>query len=149
MSCINSEIIQKYIDGELTPRQLSETELHLEDCPECVAKVNQRQKLAAGIKDAIRFLTDETLQAPLIALGGKHPDKRHFTAKRLFYYLSAACILLFAILFTFQKAPVNQEKNAIVTNTDWEVDANRPISQQELILNVIDGEGNITEYQIR
>lgn len=151
MRCISSETIQTYIDGEASPKQVQIIERHLAGCPECTAQVDDQRNLARGIKNAVHLLNDDRIQIPLIALHGRPEKKRQVMVadKRFFYYVSAACMLLFLVMITSREESVNQERITIVSDSDWEVDANRPISQQELILKVADGRGNTTEYLIR
>ena len=151
MRCISSETIQTYIDGEASPKQVQIIERHLAGCPECTAQVDDQRNLARGIKNAVHLLNDDRIQIPLIALHGRPEKKRRVMVadKRFFYYVSAACMLLFLVMITSREESVNQERITIVSDSDWEVDANRPISQQELILKVADGRGNTTEYVIR
>ena len=149
MRCISSETIQTYIDGEASPKQVQIIGRHLAGCPECTARVDDQRNLARGIKNAVHLLNDDRIQIPLIALHRRPEKKRQVVDKRLFYYVSAACILLFLVMITSREGSVNQERITIVSDSEWEVDANLPISQQELILKVADGRGNTTEYLIR
>lgn len=149
MSCINSELIQKYIDGEATPKQAVIIEKHMAICRKCVERINHQQRLATGVKSAVHLLTEDAVQIPQMAIRHVAVKKRFVTGKNLIYIISAACILLFIFINIPNKAPADQNEITIITGNEWEVDANRPLSEQQLILNVIDTEGNVTEYLVR
>jgi len=149
MSCINSELIQVYIDGEATPKQVLMIEKHIAFCRKCAERINHQQKLASGVKSAVHLLTEDAVQIPQMAIHQGAVKKRSITGKNLIYIISAACILLFIFINIPNKTPADLNEITIVSGNEWEVDANRPLSGQQLILNVIDTEGNVTEYLIR
>ena len=51
-NCPNSEIAA-YIDGELSPREELDLELHLAVCPACGAKLNEQKKLLRALDFAL------------------------------------------------------------------------------------------------
>lgn len=148
MSCISSEDIQIYIDGEATPTQSAMVKKHLLSCEKCAEKIILQQSLSAGVKKAIHLLTEDTVLIPLMAKPSRPIKRKYATSRRLIYIFSAACLLFLVYLNIHKPVSESQNKTIIVSGTEWEVDANRPLSQQELILNVVDAEGNVTEYLI-
>lgn len=149
MSCINSELIQIYIDGEATPKQVLMIEKHIAFCRECAERINHQQRLATGVKSAVHLLTEDAVQIPQMTRRPGAVKKHFITGKNLIYIISAACILLFIFTNIPNKAPADQNEIKLLSGNEWEVDANRPLSEQQLILNVIDAEGNVTEYLVR
>jgi len=149
MSCINNDIIQKYIDGEGTPKEVALIEKHIVNCEKCAVKVDYQKRLATGIKKAINLLAEDIVEIPKIVLSPSHIKKQFITGKRLIYYISAACILAFILFIIQKKEPESQNKITIVNSFEWDFDANRPVSQQPMVINIIDSEGNVTEYFIK
>lgn len=149
MNCINSEIIQIYIDREATPEQVNRIEKHISECEKCAAMVNHQLKLISGVKKALHHLTDEPVQIPVMLYAPRQLKTISLKVKRIIYVLSAACILLFVLINIPGKSPVIQSEISRPPVSGWEVDANRPLSDQQLILNVSDAKGNVSEYMIR
>ncbi|MBI9044179.1 MAG: zf-HC2 domain-containing protein [Anaerolineaceae bacterium] len=65
--------IEAYLDGELNPNQQRKLEKHLENCPECLQMIAERQALSsllqdhplrAELKSAERFTSEINLQLP-------------------------------------------------------------------------------------
>lgn len=149
MSCINSKLIQIYIDGEATLKQISAIEKHLEVCGQCASNIAHQRRLAAAVKNAVHLLNVDAVQIPLMIKKTHKGVKRHTAVKYFIYSVSAACILFIAMICNSGKETLNQNKMLIISDSEWEMDANRPLTQQQLILNVIDKEGNVTEYLFR
>jgi len=148
MSCIKNDLIQKYNDGEATPKEIALIEKHIVNCEKCALKFDDQQRLAAGVKKAINLLAEDTIEIPKIVTSTSHSKKRFFTGKRLIYSISAACIVLFVLFITQNKEPEIENEIIITYSLDWDYDANRTISQQQMVINIIDPEGYITEYFI-
>jgi predicted anti-sigma-YlaC factor YlaD len=148
MSCINDNIIQKYVDGETTPKEVALIEKHIANCEKCAVKVENQQRLATGVKKAINLLAENTIEIPEIVTTPGPSEKRLLIGKRLIYIISAACILLFVLFITQDKEHGIENEEFIIYSLDWEYDANRTISQQQMVINILDLEGNVTEYLI-
>jgi len=148
MSCINDDIIQKYVDGETTPEEVALIEKHIGNCKKCNEKVENQQRLADSIKKALDLLVEDPVEIPKIAMPSNHIKRRLIIGKRLIYGISAACIILFALFITQNREYRIENEEIIVHSLDWEYDANRTISQQQMVISIIDLEGNITEYFI-
>lgn len=65
--------IDAYFDGELNPNQVRKFEKHLESCPECLARLEERESLSVllqsaampePVRDAEQFVHDVTLLLP-------------------------------------------------------------------------------------
>jgi len=52
MTCIDEQLLQRYIDGECTENEKKEVKQHLSDCPECTRKQAEMEKLSGVIKRA-------------------------------------------------------------------------------------------------
>ena len=146
MTCIDEQLLQKYIDGECTENEKIAVKQHLSACPVCLQKQAEREKLSAGIKRAINSLTIEYIEIPAFKNTNTRSSKKDL--KLIIYSLSAACILLFALFFVDKKIEPHQKEITIVQSIPREVDANRPASDQEFVIEVYDGTGHQSEYFI-
>jgi predicted anti-sigma-YlaC factor YlaD len=149
MNCIHDEIIQKYIDGETNPEEVSLVENHIATCKKCALKVGNQRRLAASIKEAINLLAKDSVEIPEFTNPSGPVKKPSLTIKRFSYVIAAACILLFVIVITDRKEMNSQVEITPDTDFAMDIDANRSISQFPLVINIIDAEGNIYEYSIK
>ncbi|MFA5417312.1 MAG: zf-HC2 domain-containing protein [Bacteroidales bacterium] len=148
MNCISDELIQKYVDEETTLPEETLIQEHLLGCAACAYKLEIQKTLASGVKRALHLLENTEVEIPEF----KWPNQRkriiNHKFKRVIYSVSAACILVL-VFFVFQTQKESTETKAFFQyNFESEYDANRTISQQELIINVIDAEGKVTEFQL-
>lgn len=147
MSCIKKAAIQRYIDGESTLSETVRIERHLADCEICSVKVEHQRKLASGFRKALGLLSQESKGIPMINVPDNPAGKRLFTVRRLVYTVAAACIILFVVIISQKKEPENQVEIIMIEPCfATEFDANLPVSQQQMIITIIDSEGNKTEY---
>lgn len=145
MKCIKLSLIQKYIDGEASSKEIVSIENHLSNCEICEGKINQRKSLAMDIKRAINHQTIKVKDIPSFK-GIDQPIKRRIISGReILYILSAACSIGIALLFTIKK-PIQENKASIIYSMGNEIDANKPVSKQQLIIQVIDENGTVSEY---
>jgi hypothetical protein len=147
MSCINKDLVQKYIDGETSPAEASQIERHISGCEKCAAEIELQRKKASGIKNAINILTEGIVPLPNVELP-REPEKKHFfKVRRIACIAAAACILVFVIILSPKKESENQAEIIVIEpGFAPEFDANRPVSEQEIVITIIDSEGNKTEY---
>lgn len=147
MSCIKKDIFQKYVDGEASPVEVAQIEKHIAVCENCAAKVDHQRKLVSGVKKTMNLLSDETVSIPTFVMPIESAEKSFFTVKRLVYLLASACILLF-IVFIGQKKELENQAEIIMIEPAFapEFDANLPVSQQQIVITIIDSKGNRTEF---
>jgi hypothetical protein len=147
MRCIKNDLIQKYIDGETSPKEVVLIEKHIEICEKCTAKVDEQRKLSSVIKKAINLLSEKTAGIPVFIMPVEGNKKRYFTVRKLVYVVSAACILLFISIISLKKEPENHTEIILIEPVFApEFDANLPVSQQQIVITIIDSKGNRTEY---
>lgn len=135
MTCINEKLLQKDIDGECTKKEQERIKHHLAICPSCEKKRAEMKELSAGIKKALNLLSPE----PLIIPEFRKPESLQPGGRKLLLYsLPAACILGI-ILFLVHKNPEPPLKRiTIVRNIPADVDANRPASDQDFVIEIYD-----------
>ena len=146
MTCIDEYLLQKYIDSECADNEMAEVKQHLSGCPECTCKLLEREKLSAGIKGAISSLTIENIDIPRFRKSKISSSKKNIIL--IIYSLSAACILLFVLFSVNEKNDSHQMEMTVVQSVTGEIDANRPASDQDFVIEVFDGKGNLSEYLI-
>jgi predicted anti-sigma-YlaC factor YlaD len=147
MSCIKKDLIQKYIDGETSPAELIQVENHIAECEKCAARTDHQKRLAQRVRITLNRLSEETIHVPSIIMPAKPVKNRLITVRRFIQLAAAVCILLFIIIISQRKEP---EKHAEIILTEPgfapEFDANRPVSQQQIVITIINSEGNKSEY---
>ena len=148
MIFINDDIIQKYIDGETSPDEVSFIENHIASCNKCVIRIENQRRLSTYVKKTINLLSNDTVEVPKFEIPSKNNKKHFLTAKRLYYTIAAACVLLFVIVITQRKGIKNDDEIKIDIGSIMDVDANRTVSQLPLVISIIDAKGNISEYII-
>lgn len=146
MRCIDPDQIQKYIDKELTPEEELEIKGHLEHCEACATKTNNQLELATQVKDTINLLKEEPIDIPEFKIPQNREKIHVLTPRRLIYSVAAASILIVFILLFQSKETEAEDNEYFMQLVEQEYDANRSISDQEMVIEIIDPEGNLTEY---
>lgn len=149
MSCIHDDIIQKYIDGETDPVEVSLVETHIATCKICALKVENQRSVAASIKKAMNLLAKDSVEIPEFEIPSGPVKRPSLMIKRFSWVIAAACILLFVIVITDRKEKKSRVGIAYDTDFAMDIDANRAVSQFPLVINIIDADGNIYEYSIK
>ena len=147
MKHIDDELIQKYIDNEVSEDEVTFLEKHLLTCDECRNVVSEQETLVNDIRGLINSLSEEEIEIPEFNKPKKNRIKRRQT---MFLWsvgvASVACVLAFLFLNTEAKS-TDDYKN-LFYNTEHEFDANRSVLQQDIVIKVIDSEGRISEYNL-
>jgi hypothetical protein len=147
MSCIKKDIIQKYIDRETSLAELTQVENHIAVCEKCAARADHQRRLAQGVRKTLNQLSEETIHIPSFVMPAEPVKKRLITIKRFIYLAAAVCIFLFIIIISQKKEPENHAEIILIEpGFAPEFDANRPVSQQQIVITIIDSKGNKTEY---
>jgi hypothetical protein len=144
MRCINGALIQKYIDLETSGKENEFINAHLKSCSSCAAKVEGMRQKANHIKHLTGLIDSGSLDIPLF----KKPvilKKTFFQQyKHILFDASAACIIGLC-LFLFRK-PAVEVQFVMSYDLEGEYNANLPVSEQEMVINIIDSEGKLTQY---
>jgi predicted anti-sigma-YlaC factor YlaD len=132
---LDEGLIQAYIDGEASKEEEKRIESHIEICTECFIQVEEQAKLSSGIKDAIDLLAEEKALRPVL-LRHESKSRNWFSVHRMTLIEIAASLLLVALfIFSYRQNHV-ETTPSIYYQLDWEVDANRPITDQGFVINV-------------
>jgi hypothetical protein len=156
MNCIKKSVIQKYLDGEIPNDEIIRIESHLKKCKECSEKVEQQRIRNGLINDMMNNLTDkEVVRPPLSLLFNPmlqvvdSADQNDFKSgwssrKRLLYGLCGACAVLLFLIYPLRILFDKQKKVIQIQEVIRDVDANRPLTDQETVVTVIDPDGNVS-----
>lgn len=146
MRCIDSNLIQKYIDEELTPEEAVLIEGHIKYCKACKAKISKQRKLATHVKGTLNLLTEEPIDIPEFEIPQNREKMQVLRSRRLIYGVAAACIAVLLLIIFQNKDTAVENNEYIMQIVEYDYDANRSLSDQELIIELIDPEGNLSEY---
>lgn len=148
MTCIKDPILLHYLDGELRPGKRLRVEKHLKECTDCTERLELMRLRSSRIKDLLKDLSFEKAVRPSLAWlsnpKDRLPDKSLRTWKKKLIYGVAACALLLVCLYPFRHILVNPHQMIHLQAMILEVDANRPFTDQETVITVIDSDGNVT-----
>ena len=145
MNCIDKISIQKYIDNECTFNEKVAIEKHLAECGSCQSHYEHQLAQGKLIKDSLNQLSIENIKVPVFQK--KVKNKLRKLENQIIYSLSAACLLLFVLLFV-DKKPDNTQNQLVFTNNQ-EFDSNKPITEQPLMISIVDAEGNRSEFYLQ
>ena len=146
MRCIDSDLIQKYIDEELTPEEAVLIEGHIKHCKACTAKISAQLKLATRMKNTINLLTENPIDIPEFEIPQNRKKMHAIASRRHISIVAAACITILLLIIFQNKETVVENNEYYIQLVEHEYDANRSLSDQELIIEFIDPEGNLSEY---
>lgn len=149
MRCLTNEWVQRFIDDEVTAKKKIEINHHLDHCNLCNEHVIKRKILSENIKKSVHQLIQENHSIPAFSYHPKAKKIPVFSKIRLISGISAACILGMVLLITNRKNPEKVEQVTIIHTIGSDVDANRPVTEQQMTINVIDPNGNVSEYSIK
>lgn len=144
MKCINDELIQKYIDGEATIHEKEMIEKHISSCTTCAGKIATQRKLSELIRRDIRQLGKSDITIPQFIKPPKKENKKYIPFRKYISIASVACILF--LLFLLIPGKTMNENIVFFYGFENEFDANLPVSEQIMTFQIIDANGNITEY---
>lgn len=144
MKCISDELIQKYIDNETSENEEAYIKNHFEDCGKCAEKAENMRQIAGYIKQLIRSLNEREAEIPKFNKTVQKPKVIKLSYKRIIYAVSAACLLI-VFLLLYQK-PNDEIEIEYLYDLESEYNANLPVSEQEMGIQIIDSEGKLIKY---
>lgn len=158
MKCIDTYILQKYLDGEVSTDEKTGVETHLKSCDLCSFRLAQLQGRADRIKKLLNTFSDTGVVLPPLpsningklsvnvsdpSVADEYRAKRPLL-KRWTIGLSAACLL--GVIFLYKPLVCRGENQEMIRmqREIVEVDANSPYSEQETVMTIVDESGNVT-----
>lgn len=150
MKHLSDSEIQVYIDGELSPRQANRVEQHLQQCPDCAARVEEQHARIQMLCSAwgslscpeikpFRFPTQTTRINVRTASASPLNRNRWL---RIASSVAAVMVLVLAMALVIRQNTMgeitNMTGNQIIVRYEIEdeFDANRPVTEQNYIFRV-------------
>ena len=144
-TCINDELIQRYIDRETGSEESARIEKHAADCPQCARNIEEQKSFSDYFKREIGQWKGQPDTIPEFVAPVTRKRELNLQIKRYLYAISAACAILLLIVLLFPKQ--SKEKDIqLIYSFDGDFDANRTVSQQEMEIIMIDSEGKVVKY---
>jgi len=145
MDCIEEGLLQMYIDGAVSQAEQKQIEHHLETCEDCQLNYKNQKAVISDMMEAINFLAEPSEEQK----EDQKTNTRRLPMKSILYAITAASVLLigFAFFKNYNKTNINQPE--IYYELDWSVDANKPITDQEFIINMYNTEEILPEIIIK
>jgi len=114
-TCLYSNQISAYYDGELNTGQVSSLEAHLAVCPVCQAELNQTQRISALIASAHKPAMSQRVRQNLYALA---PEVGQGVYLRMAEWTTAlaASVLIAASAWIFYSQPSTQSPPVFATD---------------------------------
>jgi predicted anti-sigma-YlaC factor YlaD len=144
MKCIREDLIQKYIDRETSDKEEAFVTNHMSACKKCQKKMTEMQQKADHIKRLISLLEPERISVPMFEKTMIRRKTFYQQYKHLILDASAACIIGLGLLL-FRK-PADEAHIVMSYEFLDDYNANLPVSEQEMVITIIDSEGKLTQY---
>lgn len=148
MNCIANDLIQRYIDNEANSDECVKVRAHVASCEFCRNKLQTQKSLSIDLKNALNLLTKNTIEIPPMPMPVQVNRRRSVLRMRLAYALAAACVLICFVMIFPKHEKINQDEIRMLQAIDEEFDANLPVSEQKMVINVVDPTGKITEFYL-
>jgi len=150
MKCPDDEILQRFFDGECPHEEAIEVQLHVRTCQHCRHRYEQLQTRVHSINQAFGMLCSDTIDIPPMPLSKPVRRRILLRQKYILPLLAAASILIFFLVFNLQDENNNLSGDQMVQSCFiGELDANKPVDQQELSFTVISPDGQVSEDVVR
>jgi len=148
MKCIEDDIIQKYIDKEISVNEAMLIESHLATCSKCKQKYIEHKNLCNEMIQSLNEGFSQHIYIPPFKYPKSTKRSLKSTYKKMVYAISAASIIAFAYFFLTNTNAGSSEK-MYVNSYDEIFDANKTISQQGIMITIIDPKGDIKEVNLK
>lgn len=144
MRCISDELIQKFVDKEVSIKESSVVQSHLTTCSKCAEKVEERRLTANRIKELLGSLNKNEIHVPVFQESEYQGKTLYIHLKKIFYAASAACLIV--LFFILHQKPKDEIEFAYSYDIESEYNANLPLSEQEMVIEIIDSKGRLIKY---
>jgi hypothetical protein len=102
-----------------------------------------QRKFSDAFKKTINHSTNESVKLPDFK---QKEIRKTYSVKMLIWELSAACMLVFLIYTEQSKKSASKNIPLSGSYIEFEIDANKPITNQSTIIILMDENGNIKQY---
>ncbi len=149
MKCPDDEILQRVFDGECPHEEAIEVQLHISTCQHCRHRYEQLQTRVNSINQAFGMLCSDTIDIPPMPLSKPRKKRILLHRKYILPLLAAAGILIFILVFNSKENNNMSGDQMLQSCFIGELDANKPVDQQELSFTVISPDGQVSEDVVR
>ena len=146
MSCIKTDLIQKYIDKAASEKEIDTVGKHMAVCRECTTRLNELQHCADEVKKALNILVCDEVTIPVfIAPTGISKTLETTKTKRYVLSLFAASVLICVVVAVIFNLKTRTQQQVVVVHTvAREINANQTVTKQQMVINIIDANGKVT-----
>lgn len=144
MKCISEELIQKYIDNETSDKEVVYINNHLSVCVKCAEKIEKYRESASNIKQLVNLLDEKEIKIPEFKKPVLQKKMINPKLKKIIYFSAAACILIFFLILSQKQK--NDVEIIYSYDLESEYNANLPLSEQEMVIEIIDSKGKLIKY---
>lgn len=145
MKCLDNELIQEFIDGQVSREMEESIKDHIAKCATCAEKIEEQKFFIGELKNAIDLLDEEMDIIPEF----KKPTIKKFSIglkmKSYLKYVAVASIIFVVVYFIRPREP-KEEFVYIYYDLADEFDANLPGSEQEYSYKTINNDGMISPF---
>jgi len=146
MNCFNEDLIQRYIDNEISESEKNFIEKHIKECDTCASKLEEQTSLSSFVKGEINSIYTDNKAIPKINI--EQNEGKIIKLKDFIITLSVACSIVIGLFF-FTRNNENEINNAsIVQSIEFDIDANKTITEQDMIITVVGPDGEVSEILI-
>jgi predicted anti-sigma-YlaC factor YlaD len=144
-NCLSDEMLQHYIDEELSLNEQIKIEKHLAECEYCSAKFQDKKKLIELLSNGVPSVKDNEIIVPDF----HPPEKQKLEGrkkKHIYWWSTAASILILISLFLFKNTDdtdINLEY--VYKEMNEEIDANKPWHEQTTTIYILNESGEIID----
>ena len=150
MKCINNELIQKYIDGETSSQETVKIEKHLTECTQCLKKIENQKVFVYVVKNELGHVKQPVIIPDFIIPVSQKHRLYNIKVKHFIYAVSAACAILLAVFLLPALNKKNEQYNLntvhLIYTFEGDFDSNKPMTQHEMVIKIIDSNGKIVTY---
>ena len=150
MKHLSDSKIQACIDGELSSRQANRVEQHLQQCPDCAARVEEQRARIQLVRSALGSLSCPEIKPFRIPTQTTRVNVTTDSASplnrnrwlRIASSIAAVIVLVLALALVIRQNTISEigdmTGNQIIVcyEIDGEFDANRPVADQDYVFRV-------------
>lgn len=151
MNCLSDELVQRWIDKELSSEEAVELSAHLQTCADCRHRVQEQEQLATRLKQLIAEPTQSGSSIPpfIYPTDLSSRKKKNFT-----YWLRVAAVMIPLILllkYVTGKEEVYQptREQQLMYESFSDLDANSAFQERLMVTTSTDQEGEVLEIEIQ
>lgn len=145
MNCLNENNIQKIVDNECSENEYNLFTNHMKTCAQCKTQFEAQKALSKTVRDKINALVDKEIVVPEFTIPGNKDQSKIPIRRRIVVRFAAASVLLITVLSIGVLHTTKTDDSTLYYNLEYEIDANKPITDQDMVMYFTDEDGNTYE----